>query len=277
MMTKDSFIKSAGAKINAAMPKLRAAGNFSDEGFNHRLERLYKGAENLYFSLGSEVNEPVSAMFNHFSETPGMNDVSNVAGVDIIDIGIQATQQSVMGYLVAERAMEKPVDTAFYQLLKATNDAGGFDKGSVVFNPFKPQGTKINLGSAVITKTLEDGANEVGKALVKKAVTIVAKDAEGKVLATGTDFNGDGIIYFNNASACTSATVNYDTGAITVDGKAAETLELTANIERTGERDGSSTLKVKPATEYKMLKAKPNRIILENSFEENAYKIPMVA
>lgn len=273
MITKDAFIKAAGTKINAALPKLKAAGNFNDIGFSHRVNRLLKGAENMYFSLGNEVNEPVNAIYNHFSETPGMNDVSNVAKVDIIDIGIQATQQSVMGYLVAERAMNAPVDTAFYQTLRAVNEAGGFDKGSIVFNPFQPQGTKLNLGSAVTTiEDMVDGDNATNKALVKKAVTIVAKDGTGAVVATGTDFNGDGTIYFNNAKACSSATVNYDTGVVTVNDKAADvTLTLTANIERTGERDGASTLKVKPATEYKMIKAKPNRIILENSFEENAY------
>lgn len=270
-MNIDTYLKNVGTKINAAKADLMAAGNLNDQGFAERANRIYNSAKNLYFSLGAEVNEPVNAMFNNFSATPGMNDVTNVAGVDIIDIGIQATQQSIMGYIVSERAMEKPVDTAWYQTLVAANDAGGFLKGETVFNPFQPQGTSLNLGSVVKTAEVTAEDTDLGKALVKKCVTLVAKNNSGEVIATGSDLKGDGVIYFDAGNVCDSATVNYDTGVITVKGKKADKIEITANIERTGEVSGESTLKVKPATDVITLRAKPNRIILENSFEDNAY------
>lgn len=270
-MNFDMYMHNVGQRINAAKADLMAAGNLNEIGFSERAKRIAQSAENLYYALGSEVNEPVNAMFRNFSETPGMNDVSNVAGVDILDISIQATQQSVMGYIVSERAMTKPIDTAWYQTLVATNDAGGFNKGDVVFSPFKPQGTSLNLGSLVKTGKVEGGKAELGKALVKKCVTLVAKDDAGNVLATGSDLKGDGVIYFDAGNVCDSAKVNYETGLIEVENATAATIEVTANIERTGEVDGSSTLKVKPSTEIITLRAKPNRIILENNFEDNAY------
>jgi len=282
-MSKNEYMELVGAKINVAKADLMSA-NRNERGFMETADRIRQGAENLYFALGAEVHEPVSAMFNAFSERPGLNDVTNVAAVDIIDIGIQATQQSIMGYLSAERAMAKPVDVAWYQGLVSMNNAGGFTKGQDVFSPFSPMSASINLGSVVTTGEIEAGATATATAtitlpktpLVKKGVALVASlGVDGTVVATGTDLKGDGIIYWDNGSACTSAVVDYNTGIITITGLADNTvitkIVATANIDRTSQADGSSTLKVKPQTKDIKLISKPNRIILENSYEDNMY------
>lgn len=275
------YMDLVGSKINAAKSDLMRNGIRNERGFMETATRIKQGAENLYFSLGNQIFEPVNAMFEAFSERPGLDDVSNVAGVDIVDINIEATQQSVMSYLSAERAMRKNIDTAWYQTLVAINNAGGMLKGNTVYSPFTPFPTNINLGAVVTTKTATP-AGTAGNAtiqmdavpVVKKNVTIVATLA-GEVVATGTDLKGDGVIYWDKGNICDSATVNYDTGLITITNlcanSVADLVTATANIDRTSQADGGSTLKVKPTTEHVTLISKPNRIIMENSFEDNAY------
>lgn len=277
-MEYGTYMDMVGAKINDAKDSLMTGIN--EEGFMHRAERIRTSASNFWFSASNTVNEPVGAMFKSFSETAGLSDVDNVAGVDLVDINIMATQQSVMSYLSAERAMDKPTDIAWYQKLVAINDAGGFTKGEDVLNPYSPLPTKINLGAVVTAKDVavdSDGDVEIqldAKPLVKKQVTIIAKNGSGEVVATGSDLKGDGVIYWDNGTACDTATVNYDTAKVTLNGvvaSVAAVLSATANIDRTSQGDGANTLKVKPKTETVVLTAKPNRIIMENSFEENMF------
>lgn len=283
----NKYCEGIDAKIAAAKPDIMRHGNRSEIGFAETARRIKQGAMNLFAAMGPEVNEPVNAAFTNFSLRPGLNDVSNVAAVDIIDIGIQATRQSVMGYLTAERAMEKPIDTAWYQTLVAMNDAGGFNEKETVYNPFTPIDTKINLGAATkIAKYGTDGEAfptaegdvttfDLGATpIVKKNVVIVAKDGTGEVIATGSDLKGDGVIYWDNGTVCDAAKINYETGKIEVTGldtTAAPAVEITANIERTAQKDGANTLRLKPETTTITLRAIPNRIVLENSFEDNAY------
>jgi len=279
-MEYGAYMDKVGSKINDAKASLMANGQRTQEGFMYTAERLRQSASNFYFSASSTVNDPVEAMFTAFSERPGMSDVDNVAGVDLVDINIMATQQSVMSYLSVERAMDKPIDIAWYQKLIAINDAGGFAKGEDVLNPYNPLPTKINLGAVVTSKDVAvdaDGDVEIvldAKPLVKKQVTIVAKDGTGAVVATGSDLKGDGVIYWDNGTACDSATVNYDTATVNLTGvvsSVAASLTAAGNIDRTSQGDGANTLKVKPKTETVTLVSKPNRIILENSFEDNMF------
>ena len=296
-LSHDEYMSAVNAKINAAKDDLMKAGNNDLVGFSNRVDRLSKSAENLYFSMGDDCFDPVHAAFTYFSNKPGLNDVTNVAAVDIIDIGIQATRQSVMGYLTVERAMDKPVDIAWYQTLIALNNAGGYTKDEQVFSPFSPISPKINLGptSQTIeftsadwtggddgkTYTLTFSGATADKPLVARSIKLVVLDGDTEV-ATAADLKGmdeatkTGTLYWDVANICKSATINYETGVITVVTNEADalnslTVKVTANIERTAQKSGANTLKVKPKTTTIQLVAKPNRIILENSFEENAY------
>jgi hypothetical protein len=267
-MTNSSFRDTVGAKLTAAKGRLMANGIRNGRGFNETADRIRKGAENLYFSLGNEHFEPVSAMYEAFSERPGIGDTENVKGVDIIDINILATQQSIMGYLCAERGMDKRVDVAFYQTLQAMNNAGGFAQGDTVFTPWAPISSSLNLGAVIQSGTIDAGKVTFVRApLAKKGVTIVA--ANGGI---GTD-DGKGNITWDlpPAGLTAKATVNYETGVVSLPGVAAADLtSTTATLDRTAEKDGEGTLKVKPRTSSVTIEAEPRRVILENSFEDNA-------
>lgn len=278
------FRQYVGQKLSEAKSDLMSNNIRNARGYMETCDRIRKSTENLYFSLGNQCFEPVAALFESFSERPGLNDVKNVAAVDIVDINIMATQQSVMGYLSAERGMDKPVDTAYYQALRAMNEAGGFTPGETTLHPFRPISPRLNLGSAITTGTLAAGAaataniNFAKSPLSKGGVTLTAILVEGgneTVVGIGQDKDGDGKIFWDTGGIVGRATVDYNTGVVTLSDVGADTvftrIDATAIISRTGQADGSSTLKVKPVTETVTLKAKPNRIILENSFEENAY------
>jgi len=268
----DQYLAAVGAKINAAQKDLMANGIRNAQGLLETANRIRQSADNLFFSRGREVYEPVNAMFSALSDRPGLTDVDNVAGVDVVDINISATTQSIMGYLVSERAMGKPIDTAWYQGLKATNNAGGFNQGDTVFNPFSPISNKINLGPITTTPVkAASGASELDlgtKLVVPKSVVLTAKVGDDTV--TGSDLKGDGVIYFDRGGVCDKATIDYKTGKIAFEGLAVE-VEGFAVTDRTADSTGGTTLKLKPVTMTATLTAKPNRIILENSFEDNAY------
>lgn len=266
-----------GKKITAAKRRLMANGQRDMRGFIETADRIRKGANNMYFSLGSDCFEPVSAVFQNFSQRPGLNDVKNVAGVDIVDINILATQDSVMGYLSAERGMDKPIDTAFYQTLESLNNAGGFQTGDTVFSPFRPINTRTDLASAFRTADVTgSGPVDLGASpLAKKGITVSALDSSGAVIGTGRD-DGEGRILFDLGSMAERGTVDYNTGVVTITGAGVgtgdiDTMRVVAIIDRTSERDGANTLKTKPVTKTVQLTAVPNRIILENSFEDNAW------
>ena len=301
----DEYMRGVNAKVNAAKEDLMNAGNKDLRGFSETAERITKSAENLYFSMGDQCFDPVNSAFTYFSNKPGLNDVTNVAAVDIIDLSIQATRQSVMGYLSAERAMDKPIDVAWFQTLVAMNEVSDYKKDETVFSPFSPINKKINLGpvSQVQTVTLSTPTQETigsttyyvytvtlsgvdaDKPLVAKSITLElgTEDGSGNFTASSTaqDLKGmndenkkEGTLYWIGTSPCTSAIVKYESGVITL--KSTEALEATlvrvaSKIERTAQKSGANTLKVKPQVATIQLVAKPNRIIMENSFEDNAY------
>jgi hypothetical protein len=263
------FMNIVGRKLASAQGRLTANGTRNARGFNETADRIRKSAKNLYFSMDQNHFEPVQAMFESFSTRPGLGDTQNVKGVDIIDLNILATQQSIMGYLSAERGMDKPIDVAFYQTLQSINNAGGFADGDTVFTPWSPISNSINLG--VNTQT---GAVATGKItfprvpIAKNGVTIIA--ANGGI---GTD-DGKGNITWDLAPAGLTAkgVVNYETGVITLPGVADTAItSCKATLDRTAEKEGEGTLKVKPKTTSIQIEAKPRRIILENSFEDNAF------
>jgi len=209
-------------------------------------------------------------MYQAFSTRPGIGDTSNVKGVDIIDLNILATQQSVMGYLSAERGMEKPVDTAFYQTLQAINNAGGFADGDTVFTPWAPISQSLNLGVNIQTGTVGAGTVTFSRAPVAKNGVVVTA-ANGGI---GRDDGKTGNIIWDLSPVglTAKATVNYETGIVTLPGVTATAItSATAILDRTAEKEGEGTLRLKPMTTSIMIEAKPRRVILENSFEDNAY------
>jgi len=136
-MNHDEYMKLVGTKINASMNDIMKSGTRNVQGFMFSAERIRKSAENLFFRFSSKYVDPVEALYTAFSERPGLSNVNNVMGVDVVDINIAATQQSILGYLSAERGMDKPVDTLWFQGLK------DIATGKWVNRPYLPMDKKI--------------------------------------------------------------------------------------------------------------------------------------
>jgi len=271
-MNHDQYMASVGKKLNEAMGDIKKSGNRNDKGLMFSLDRISKSAENLYFKMGSNMYDPCEATFQAFSERPGMTNVGNVAGVDVVDINIAATQKSVMGYLTAERGMDKPIDTLWFQGLNAVNNVE-YTAGDEVFNPFKPINAKIRDALKNTYKhTLNAAGNaEAGVALAPKTVTVTAFASDGTVVGEGVD-NGKGQIMWSTPNVAAS-TVNYATGVVTVgafSGTVAS-VEVVAEKDKGIEKSGDHTLKVKPSTTTVNLVAEPRRIQLNQSFEDTSY------
>jgi hypothetical protein len=271
--THDEYMASVGAKINAAQDDIRKSGNRDVTGFQFSAERIRKGAENLFFSQGSKAFEPVGSFFTAFAERPGISNVDNVQGVDIVDINIAATQQSILGYLAAERGMDKPTDTLWFQTLNAKNAIGGYNAGDTVFSPFAPVNKNIqtalrnNVEAAGTSATTTTFAGP----LAKGSVVVTVTNASDQVIATGTD-NGNGQILISDPAVVTTATtVDYAAGKVTMGTVASGTIKITARLDKTAESAGTNTLKVQPKPTTINITAEPRRIQLEQSYEDAAY------
>lgn len=255
----DKFMKEVGAKVLAAKNDIINSGKRSERGYQFSAERIITSAENLFFQMGgpnSKYNDPVKAIYQGFSEKPGLNNVGNIAGVDVVDVNIQATQQSILGYICAERGLDKPVDTLWFQGLKAINN-GKFKKNGWVNRPYQPMDKAIReaiKGTMVEVKKGTDGKYTLPTEAILDTMLITR---DNKVV--GKYVNGE--IYFNDGA--TKATI--ENGVISVDGT---DVEIKVSLDRTQERDGAHTLKVKPATETIQVTAQPRRIHLEQSYED---------
>lgn len=271
----DKFIKAVGAKVQAAMADIKKSGNRDERGFQFSATRIVQSAENLFFMYGganSKYNDPVQAIYQGFSERPGLANTGNIAGVDVVDINIAATNQSVLGYLSAERGLDKPIDTLWFQGLKALADGNGFSKNQWVNRPYMPMNKAIRRAIKGAMAEVVNGT-EAGKVDFSKGVALadlVGKDGE-VLLDTLQVLDGnkvigkcvDGEIYFNNGT--TSA--EFENGVITFKNAPAGA-KLVVGIDRTTEKDGKNTIKLKPATETIQVSAQPRRIHLEQSYED---------
>lgn len=278
----DEYKSMIGHKLNKYKDRLIVSGARSaDAGFSYTANRIMQSAENLFFSMSEDVNDPVDAMFAGFSSRPGFSDVENVAAVNVVDISIISTINSIMGYTAVERPMSTPIDTIFWDNLVAANSAGGFSAGDTVVDPFKPYPTNIDLGASSAAKvvTPTDSIQEsvevsLDADVLPGTVTIVATLADASV-ATGSDLRRDGIIYFSNGSAVASATVDYATGKVTLKGVAANTvadkIAVSATIDTIADSTGDSTLKVKQKLNHATVTSSPKRIILDTAVEDIAY------
>lgn len=266
-LNHDKFMKAVGAKVNAAMEDMTKAGHRNARGFQFSAQRIIQSAENLFFQYGgqhSKYNDPVQAIYTAFSERPGLSNVGNVAGVDVVDINIAATNQSVLGYLSAERGMDKPIDTLWFQGLKALADNGNFKKGQWVNRPYLPMNKAIRAAvkgafaevkaTGEVNMTNMDGVGKDANLLLNtlQVVDTATKKVVGKYI--------DGEIYFNDGTS----TAKIEGDVITFTGTK-DTYKLVVGIDKTTEKDGKNTIKLKPATETIQVVAEPRRIHLEQS------------
>lgn len=267
----NKYIKSVGAKVNASLQDILKSGHRNLKGLQFSAQRITQSAGNLWLQ-GAGKTDAVKALYKGFSESTGLANTGNVAGVDVVDINIAATQKSILGYISAERGLEAPIQTLWFQGLKSMNEVGGFNKNQWVNRPYMPMSRKIrnavrgafaevdvstitgDLTSKSLIAAAEGVAGQDGK-INKETLQVIAGD---KVIGKYVD----GDILFNDGSKVD------ETGVITL---ATEGAKIVAAIDKTTERDGKNTLKLNPANETMQIAAKARRIHLQQSFEDNAY------
>lgn len=255
------YMKAVGAKVSASMKDILKSGNRNTKGLQFSAQRIIQSAENLFFN--KKFSDPVTAIYKGFSENVGLANTGNIAGVDVVDINIQATQQSVLGYLSAERGLDKPIDTLWFEGLKALADhTSGFKKGDWVNRPYMPMRKNIRNALRGAFAEVKVGAEAIdlstiaGKDAELLMNTLQVVNADGKVVGKYVD----GEIFFNDGA--TTATI--ENGIVTFTG-AKEGYKMIVGIDKTTEKDGKNTIKVKPATETLQVSAQPRRIHLEQS------------
>lgn len=286
----DEYKRNIGQKINEVRERLVIPGQRDEkEGLLFSTSRIAASMENLYYRLGVGVHDPVDSIYASFAQNPGLNDVTNVYGVSVIDLSIGATIQSILPYLCVERPMTNPKDMFHYQSLVAVNSKGGFSAGGSVVDPFLPIGTSMNISLTGTQATLtaaggSGGANGTltySVPIARKSVLLYAKAtsaADNTYVLIGQDFKGDGTIYLNTGAHLASATVAYDTGIVTLTAIAANyTVRGIISVDRSSEADAANTLVVKPSETEIFVESQPNRIIFENSIENQAYMNKLAA
>lgn len=258
------FMDNAVRKVDQAKNWLMKSGQRDFTGYLETRNRILTTARN-YEGYQSGF-EPFKS-FANFSEGPGLNAVANTSGIDVVDISILTSVKSFLPYLAVDRGMAKPQDLLTYQVLVASNDAGGLKKGDVAVHPYKPISRNLSLSrtGAKVEETLEAG---------ETSLTVAFPIMKGKTKAVyngvlGEDLRGDGHIYWQGAGV--NVTIDYENGTISLDEAAAAAIQFEIFPDTTSEVTGANTLKLRPETRNIMLEAEPNRVILETSMEQIAY------
>ena len=258
------FMDNAAKKVASAKNFLMSNGQRDFMGYLETRNRILQTAQN--YENYRQGWEPFKS-FANFSEGPGLNAVANTTGIDVVDISILTSVKSFLPYLAVDRGMAKPQDLLTYQVLVASNDAGGLKKGEEAVHPYKPISRNLAL-SRTDAKTEE--VIEAGET----SVTVQFPIMKGKTKAVyngvlGEDIKGDGHIYWQGAGV--NVTINYEAGEIALDEAAPAQIQFQIYPDTTSEVTGNNTLKLRPETRNIMLEAEPNRVILETSMEQIAY------
>lgn len=191
-----------------------------------------------------------------------------VRGVDVVDMTLIATVQSMLPHLAVDFGMQKPTDVLAYQALVAVDNHGTVKEGDSVVNPYKPlnpNATSSMLGVTLDSKTSAAGAVDLGAPVARGTVRVTLQSG-----VVGEDVKGDGNIYFMGVSDV-SATVDYLNGIVTITGTPSGELTITANPDMSSENDGANTLRLKPVMKKITVDAVQHAINLENNIESISF------
>ena len=246
--------------------------------FDHVNDALtaYKGLEGIYTLDASARNydAQVAAQRGDFSAGPGMNNgTSTTRGVDVVDMTLIATVQSVLPTLAVDFGMAKPTDVLAYQGLVAVNKHGEVEAGDDVVMPYKPLNYKAVTSIKGATLDFTVTSVEEGKASTTDLGAPIARGSVRITLSDGTegsDIKGDGDIYFLGISTVTG-TVDYEAGTVTLNGKSETDITISALADMSSETDGAHQLRLKPVVKKITVDAIQNAVTLENNIESIAF------
>lgn len=291
--TTDS-VKSAVQKLEHAKPFLLSKSfkgtNFSvrnDEGYQFTAARIRTSIENFsdygtssQYGLGKALVNGLMANFSKVHENFSENDLGSVGDVDVADISIAATIASHgLTYIAMERPMDSSTQNIVFQGLQAVNTAGGFNAGDIVYDPRKALNPNINIGqsSALVEATGFTTGTSVSnnKAILRgesKIIDVATGEEIARTVKVEGFANGVESFLFKNPSGFTDGvTINPDNGVVEFTAGSFNGYKVVACIDRTADKTGDSTLRLKPRLDNILMTAQRNRIFLENSIEDIAH------
>lgn len=248
------------------------------------------GSEGLYpldFSCRNYDNERKAGDFAEAGATSpngaGTSAAEGTRGVDVVDLTLIATVESMIPTMAVDFGMAKPTDLITYQKLIAVNEKGEVAAGADVVNPYKPLNfrTRSSQADTTITYSKTDDPNPFPAGTYTDQSPLIltfAPIAPGSVTfvladnVVGEDVKADGNIYFMGASAI-SATVDYVAGTVTIIGTvAADDIDsVTVHVDMGAEDDGSHTLKLVPKRVNWTVTAVQHAVQLQNNIESISY------
>lgn len=239
--------------------------------------QAYSGLEGIYTLDASARNydaQMAAAQGKDFSAGPGMNaGASTTRGVDVVDMTLIATVQSVLPTLAVDFGMAKPTDVLAYQGLVAVNEHGEVAAGDDVVTPFKPLNYKAvtSIKGAILDAEVASvtagtpSVTDLGAPIARGTVRVILNDG-----TEGSDVKGDGDVYFLGASTV-AGKVDYEAGTVTLTGTATAKITISANADMSSESDGAHTLRLKPVIKKITVDAVQNAVTLENNIESIAF------
>ena len=253
MNTYEETLQRAGRKLNFARNSLMGVNSTirNDNGYQMTCARITSSIENLLNSGLSDkytINEALMGGYqramNFSRRNFSASDLQTVQDCDVVDIAIAATVASHgLTYIAMERPMEAVRQEISFQGLKALNDAAGYSKGDIVFDPRLAISPELDLGQNsgakeedvdVLTSSTSDLTNVQVKAfstldapviLGTTKVTVSAKDSNNAVYNKTIAFDpkdneipSSGIIplVLTAGGFINSANVNIETGEVTL-------------------------------------------------------------
>jgi len=242
---------------------------------------LGNGTEGLYpldFSCRNYDNANKSGDFAEMNGA-GTSNSEGTRGVDVVDLTLIATVESMIPTLAVDFGMAKPTDLITYQKLIAINSKGGVNAGDDVVNPYKPLNFRTRSSQADTTVSIASTSFTNGTYTSGSPLTVDfgAPLAPGSVTVTltsgvvGEDVKADGNIYFMGVSAI-SATVDYVTGIMSVVGTInSDVSGAVAHVDMSAEEDGANTLKLVPKRVNWTVTAVQHAVQLQNNIESISY------
>ena len=258
----------------------------SVDNFNTASNAMSGAGDGVYTVDFSINNYNTNATARDFSGIPGAahSGAEGVRGVDVIDMTVIATVQSMIPTLAVDFGMSKPTDVITYQKLVAVDAHGNIAAGEDVINPFKPINSKAT--TSVLGITL-DANTTVGTGETEGSLSLNAPVIPGSVKVTitdgaiGEDVTRDGTIYFLSGATkgILTANVDYATGDIsyTCEDTCTAALSASANPDMSGESDGTNTLRLTPQAFKITVDAVQHSVNLVNNIESTAFLNKQVA
>jgi len=288
---KKSVINTANGSIDLLMKPLPSQLTNrkvrTEKGLISTFNLLVKSAENYYYNLPARGGvDPVEAMTNVFSITPGMGNVRNVSTVNAMDITISSLIKSFIPYIAIERGMDAPQTTIYYRDLVALRTAGGVNEGDVVLGNFSAPNTNVQLGqelkTVVINATSSAQTNVnvsfnsplvAGSVIVKSINKLTGDPNINKENYVAGDFKKDGIAYGTIGNGglerTPRITINYDTGIVNISNISANCeIQVSAKLDHTSDETGGNTLEATTVWRNSLLVSENVRLVLKESIEE---------